>query len=338
MKAIALGLLLFLGTQGFAQLLPVASSLGHLSYSLALGASGQDFPKDQYLRELLPVLSPLPLFALDPNQGTALTVGSLAIYSAAEIGALAPIPDQLKRTLFHVNWKFGMYATYAVYQQERSLGTDAMGGLVRRYSFLDLTVAPFQWESYANPVSWSVLPLMAVGEGVSRWLSEGSGRSPLTTGKVFFGSEQYQPVLGSALALTNAALIAIQNSYEEAFWRGYVYEEIKTSFRGNWLAANLLDNALFSLWHIPLQGFNWSIAGVFLSGSLATWAYEVGGLPAAGAAHGMVNALSSLIGFGLSAGVPQPSSPPSATAAPLDIALSPGSLSGGFFTVQVSYL
>jgi len=96
------------------------------------------------------------------------------------------------------------------------------------------------------------------------------------------------------------------------------------------MAANLLGNTLFALWHIPLQGFNWSLAGVFVSGSLATWAYELGGLPAAGAAHGTVNALSSLIGFGLSAG--RPSSSVSA-AAPLALSLPPG----GFLTARFSY-
>lgn len=318
LRVLWFGLLVIVGTPVLAQDAPLLSSVGHLAYSLSLNTESE-FRYDQYLRELLPALSPLPMFALDQNQGLALTAGSLAVYSTAEMAALSPLPDRLKRTLFLLNWKLGMYSTYAVYREARSQEGS---------SFEEITLAPFRWESYANPVSLTVLPLMAVGEGVSLWLSQGSSRSPFTTGKAYFGSQEYNPLLGATLAFSNAALIAVQNSYEEAFWRGYVYEEIKRSLQGDWLVANLVGNTLFSLWHIPLQGLNWSIAGVFVSGSLATWAYEVGGLPAAGAAHGMVNALSWLMGFGLSAGVPQGNSPtsaaPGSAPTPLSLSMTPG--------------
>jgi len=130
----------------------------------------------------LPVVAQdAPLLALDPDQGLALTAGSLVAYSTAEMAALSSLPGRLKQTLFLLNWKYGMYSTYAVYRKVRStsLGlNDPSGG---GYSFEEITLAPFRWESYANPVSLIVLPLLVVGEGVSRWLGAGSSGSPFTT-------------------------------------------------------------------------------------------------------------------------------------------------------------
>lgn len=286
------------------------SSLPFLSYSLARGMESfaQEPPfsnsavGEDSLIALLPVLEPLPIATIDPGRAGLWVLGGVATYSTAQASVALGFPESLRHTLFLTSWKYGMYTTYETYKEFRSRSSDESYRNFRRYSFQEVTFAPFTLESYNNPVSMITLPLFIVGEAVSRYITSGSSHSVFATGKTYIDQTEFNPLLGVTLATGEAALVAVQNSYEEAYWRGYVYEEIKYNFKGDWVWANLATNALFALWHIPNQGLNWSTLGVFASGALCTWAYELGGVPAAGAAHGLVNASSDLVGFFLYGG------------------------------------
>lgn len=286
------------------------SSVPFIGYSLLRGAESfaQDPPftdssvGQSFWAAAVPIVEPLPLFAISPGRAGLWMLGGLATFSTAEVSKMLAVPESLQHTLFLMNWKYGMYTTYETYKEFRLRAKDSDYRNKRFASFEEITLAPFSLESYNNPVSLVTVPLFIVGEAVSKFVTSGTSTSILTTGRTYVDQTELNPWVGVGVSVADAALVAIQNSYEEAYWRGYVYEELKYNLKGDWFWSSVATNTLFALWHIPNQGLNWSIAGVFASGALCTWAYELGGVPAAGAAHGLVNAMSGLVDFYLYGG------------------------------------
>lgn len=282
-----------------------------------------------YLNEATALLMPLPMYSYDASKALFFSGAGIGLYSAASLFQALDGPVTPRNLLFTLSWKLNMESTYEIYRDLRANSVDPEYRDFRQYSFLDIAGSPFNIEAILNPVNLVVVPLYAVSMAAAHW-EKAETQSVFATGKFYVENVDVGPFIGSSVLLATASLGAIQNSFEEAYWRGFLYEELKYSFKKangslNWLPASIVSSALFAAWHIPIQGFNWTIPSVFILGLIIDGAYETGGLPAAAAGHGLANAAAYIVTSLMLSGVPTAKEPKvaSSNASPVSTYLSP---------------
>lgn len=262
-----------------------------------------------YLVESVPMLMPLPMYSYDLQKGLGYTLGGLGLYGAATMAQAANGPNQFSSLAYQIALKINMESTYEIYSDLRSRSSDQSYRNFTKYSFSEIALAPFSIKAIVNPVSLVIVPLYAVGAIAGNW-ELAKTKSVFATGKTYIWNEEFNPWIATSLTLVTAAGFAVQNSFEEAYWRGFMYEELKHRFENtsgsvSWLPASMISSALFTAWHGPIIGWSWNLVGTFVLGGLVIdWIYETGGLPAAGAAHGLANASLFVIGWLMTSGVP----------------------------------
>lgn len=279
-----------------------------------------------YLVETMPLLMPVPLYSYDMGKGLLYSGAGLGLYGAASMVQSTAGQNLFSSLAYQVSLKLGMESTYEMYRDLRLQSTDPEYRDFKGYSFREIVLAPFSGEAIANPINLVIVPLYALGFVASNW-EKAQTESVFATGRTYIDDTELNPWLATPMALATSAGFAIQNSFEEAYWRGFLYEEMKYGFKEtagtlNWLPASVLSSALFAVWHGPIIGWSWNLAGTFVLGLVIDAIYETGGLPAAGAGHGLANAAVFLLGWSMTSGVPKTKPPQPAKGSPVSTSLS----------------
>lgn len=261
------------------------------------------------INEAVPLLMPLPMYSYDVGKGLAFSLAGVGLYSGASFAQATGAPNVFRNTLYNVSWKLNMEATYEIYRDARLNSTDRDYRTFKPYSFQEIAFASFTPEAILNPVNLVVVPLYTLGAVAGSW-EKAKTSSVFATGRTYFNDMEFDPWIAAPVSMAMGGAIAVQNSFEEAYWRGFVYEELKYSFKASsgslsWLPASIVSSSLFALWHIPMQGFGWGQVGIFVLGLIIDGGYETGGLPAAAAGHGLANAAAFMARWVMTAGVPE---------------------------------
>jgi membrane protease YdiL (CAAX protease family) len=280
-----------------------------------LGLDGDLSVGDHALGSAVTELSDIPLLLSGSPDGVGLSLGGAALWGAGSLANLGyGIDSRCADLLYWGKTDLTMYRAYDSYAslRLRSAAWDNSG--FRRHGFLELMAAPFDYRIYGKPQPWIAL---AAGLGSSALMALAFSANPWehavwTTGSWYVGESPTNP---AAFMLDNLAYSAVSSVHtgagEEAVFRGFLHEELKTHFGEAW--ATVLDTSAFLTMHFftdLVRGLDWGyiaahMAVVAGAGLLNDWAYDVGGLPLAAACHALSDFAAFCFNFLTYGGVPR---------------------------------
>lgn len=233
----------------------------------------------------------IPLYSLDPGKG--LFFSGLGLLATGSYFASNIFHWPLVYQYFFKVWniKQAMFSSFEIY---RTIKPDTHQNL----PYTEILFAPYLPETLLHPMNLIIAGSLGASFSLFYLFSDYKGYEIWNRKKTLFLDQEVSPVESMLLLLGST----LHFGMEEAYWRGMVYEELAGQLGSKWGSA-VTASALFSLWHLPTENFLQppdilrmlgSFAAYFCGGLLFTYAYELGGVPLAGAVHSTV-----VIGAGL---------------------------------------
>jgi hypothetical protein len=232
----------------------------------------------------------VPVYFFDIPKGlifTGIEAGSFILILLNNTYLQSSTLNELLTQVFHKIG--GMYSTYEIYKETRSLTTDSFYPIDwQTYSFGELSYASFVPDNFLKPIVW--IPPLAIG-GLYALIMPREN-AIWRTNRAYIDDIATYPAIGIAVKtlinVVNYSMVAIG---EEALYRGVIYEELELNFGK--LPAKIIDAIFFPLVHVPQElvagvplfnvGFNFVLRGI--ATILLDIAYDMGGLPLSTALH-----------------------------------------------------
>lgn len=253
-----------------------------------LAASAAFLPVPAVYRYAMQLASPAPLLASDDGD-YAINGGAQAVFVGSSIGFRAGArSDSSLRSLWATSEELSLhqafYSAYASYRDARARGTAvSWNDSWRPWTADELVLAPVQPRNLKHPIVFASLSAEGGLLGTLVGLNYVVGAPLHPTSSRSFARDL---ALGTVLAW-DAGMT------EEAFFRGFYYEELRLSL-GKW-PARVVDTTTFTLAHVPGElSQNVRASTIYLGlltravgGLLFEMAYDEGGLPASVALHAL---------------------------------------------------
>jgi len=249
-------------------------------------------------------LEPAPLYWIDYKEALLINGIQAICLSTSLIGNTTNPYTDFAMT---ENYLFtAMLSSYRIYTtMRRNSQNPYYRQNVKYFSTADLMVAPYKPKNLFHPVNLITIGLTSAGMAIAYAISDGSN-SVWNSSKAYYANgKEIDASLGAGLVAIECLSHNFTKGFEEAFWRGMVYEELKFNFEKTFW-PRFISAGLFGLWHTaPMyteygytkEAIPFAVIAVTLGGYIIAIIHDTFGLEVASACHAWLNTTMALSNY-----------------------------------------
>jgi hypothetical protein len=247
-------------------------------------------------------LEPLPLYCVDKKE--AFLINGLQAFFVTSNLVLTNTNPYTKLCMSE-NYLFtSMFSTYRIYNTMRRNSSDDYCK-IPYYKTSDLMLAPFKPKNFLHPTNLITIGLVSTGMAIGYACSDRSNSIWNAKKTYYKNGKEIDERLGTGLIASEFLSHNFTKGFEEAFWRGMIYEDLKYRFNKPFL-PRVFSSILFGLWHIapmyteyelPKNQIPLYVIGAMVGGYVISIIYDNYGLEAAATSHAWFNSTMGILDF-----------------------------------------